>query len=98
MQNCVAPDGGWGWVVCVASFAANLVVDGTMFSFGVLLLALLDDLRGSLAATAWAGSAQLGMSMAMGQCKVNHSYQRKFENSNKGKSLSLTCVSKKHSA
>ncbi|CAG7827515.1 unnamed protein product [Allacma fusca] len=32
----VAPDGGWGWVVAFASFLSNVVVDGIIFSFGLM--------------------------------------------------------------
>ena len=31
------PDGGWGWVICFASFMCNLVLDGIAYTFGVLL-------------------------------------------------------------
>ncbi len=31
------PDGGWGWVVCAASFVCNMILDGIAYSFGVLL-------------------------------------------------------------
>lgn len=31
------PDGGWGWVVCVASFMCNLILDGVTYTFGILL-------------------------------------------------------------
>lgn len=36
------PDGGWGWVVCFASFMVNLIADGVTFSFGVLYVELLN--------------------------------------------------------
>nr|KAI8746188.1 monocarboxylate transporter 14-like [Biomphalaria glabrata] len=61
-----APDGGWAWVVCLGSFIVNFILDGTMFSFGILMLALLDDLGYDKYMTAWIGSAQMGLSMAMG--------------------------------
>ncbi|KAM3964962.1 monocarboxylate transporter 14 isoform 1-T3 [Aphomia sociella] len=32
----VPPDGGWGWVVVVASFMCNVLVDGIIFSGGML--------------------------------------------------------------
>ncbi|KAL5019783.1 hypothetical protein ScPMuIL_002675 [Solemya velum] len=60
------PDGGWGWVVCAGSFLINFILDGTMFSFGVLLLHLLDSFHESKAKTAWVGSALSGMSMLVG--------------------------------
>lgn len=33
----VPPDGGWGWVVVFAAFYCNVVVDGIIFSFGMLM-------------------------------------------------------------
>ena len=74
-QECPVPDGGWGWMVCGASFMVNFILDGTMFSFGILLLALLEDLQETKAVTSWVGSAQLGMSMMMGQCQPGLSGQ-----------------------
>ena len=35
------PDGGWGWVVCLASFWTNGVVFGVINSFGVLFVHLM---------------------------------------------------------
>ena len=32
-----APDGGWGWLVMVASFICCLVLDGIAYVFGVFL-------------------------------------------------------------
>ncbi|XP_045207947.1 monocarboxylate transporter 14-like isoform X2 [Mercenaria mercenaria] len=60
------PDGGWGWAVCFGSFLINFILDGTMFSFGVLLIELLDYFGEGKAKTAWIGSSLLGMSMFMG--------------------------------
>ena len=31
----VPPDGGWGWVVMIASFSCNIIVDGVVFSAGM---------------------------------------------------------------
>ncbi|XP_048249886.1 monocarboxylate transporter 12-like [Haliotis rufescens] len=62
----IIPDGGWGWVVCFASFMINFILDGTMFSFGVIMLELLDYFGESKSKTAWVGSTLLGMSMLMG--------------------------------
>lgn len=61
------PDGGWGWVVCFGSFLLNFILDGTMFSFGVLLLELLDYFGQGKAKTSWIGSSLLGMSMFLGK-------------------------------
>lgn len=33
----VPPDGGWGWVVMIASFFCNVIVDGIVLTAGLLL-------------------------------------------------------------
>ena len=38
----VPPDGGWGWVVVMAGFLCNMVLDGIGYSFGILLTPLMD--------------------------------------------------------
>jgi hypothetical protein len=62
-----AEDGGWGWAVCFGSFLINFILDGTMFSFGLLLIELLDYFGEGKSKTAWIGSSLLGMSMFMGE-------------------------------
>uniref|UniRef100_A0A1B0GL20 Major facilitator superfamily (MFS) profile domain-containing protein n=2 Tax=Lutzomyia longipalpis TaxID=7200 RepID=A0A1B0GL20_LUTLO len=42
-QVVVPPDGGWGWVVMMASFCCNIVVDGIIFSAGALLKPVKDE-------------------------------------------------------
>ncbi|XP_068610134.1 monocarboxylate transporter 10 [Brachionichthys hirsutus] len=62
----VHPEGGWGWVVMVASMWCNGSVFGIQNSFGILFLSLLrefgsehdKDLRFR---TAWVGSLSMGM-------------------------------------
>ncbi|XP_077977769.1 monocarboxylate transporter 10-like [Glandiceps talaboti] len=66
----VPPEGGWGWVVCIASFWTNGTVFGILNSFGVLLVAMLDDpsLHESGATTftiAWVGSVAIGITFLM---------------------------------
>ncbi|KFM59412.1 Monocarboxylate transporter 10, partial [Stegodyphus mimosarum] len=36
------PDGGWGWIVCLASFWTNGTIFGIMNCFGVLYVKLKD--------------------------------------------------------
>ena len=66
-SDVTVPDGGWGWMVCAGAFLVNFILDGTMFSFGVLLLDLLEYFGQGKAKTSWVGSALLGMSMFMGK-------------------------------
>jgi len=58
----IAPDGGWGWVIVIASFFSNMVVDGTVFSFGVLVDPIKDASGGtiSISTIAWVGSLATG--------------------------------------
>lgn len=37
-----APDGGWGWVVCVGCFISHVLTDGLFYSFGVFFVELHD--------------------------------------------------------
>ncbi|EEZ98055.1 monocarboxylate transporter 3 [Tribolium castaneum] len=33
----IPPDGGWGWIVVLASFLCNFVADGALYTFGIFL-------------------------------------------------------------
>ncbi|XP_014205911.1 monocarboxylate transporter 4 [Copidosoma floridanum] len=66
VEVSVPPDGGWGWVVVAASFMCNLVVDGIMFSFGVFLKEMSQDLQVSPSKVALAGSLQTGFYLLAG--------------------------------
>ncbi|ESN94057.1 hypothetical protein HELRODRAFT_193822 [Helobdella robusta] len=41
LEAPLPPDGGWGWVVMVASFFSNLLVDGILYTFGILYINLI---------------------------------------------------------
>ena len=60
------PDGGWGWVVCLASFFCNFMVDGIAYSFGILLGPLVDHFKCSRSTISWVGSLLCGIYMASG--------------------------------
>lgn len=49
----VPPDGGWGWLVLAGSMLVNLLVPGTIKSFGVLFVEFLDAFQASQLAAAW---------------------------------------------
>jgi MFS family permease len=61
IYNGQPPDGGWGWVIVAASFAAHAIADGCICSFGVLFVELLDVFGESRATTAWIGSLFVAM-------------------------------------
>ncbi|ETN61667.1 monocarboxylate transporter [Anopheles darlingi] len=60
------PDGGWGWVVCFASFMVNLIADGVAFSFGVMYIELLSYFGEGKGKTAWVGSLFMAMPLLCG--------------------------------
>ncbi|XP_070563214.1 monocarboxylate transporter 13-like [Ptychodera flava] len=59
----VPPDGGYGWVIVIASFITFTLLNGTLFSFGVLFVALLRAFEGSKADTALIGAVFGGCSI-----------------------------------
>ncbi|KAG8195907.1 hypothetical protein JTE90_001142 [Oedothorax gibbosus] len=58
------PDGGWGWVVCLASFWTNGTIFGIMNCFGVLYVKLKDKFaethEEAAFVTSWVGSVSIG--------------------------------------
>ncbi|CAF0941506.1 unnamed protein product [Rotaria sordida] len=48
----VPPDGGFGWVVLIACFLINMIIDGFLYAFG----AISDDLKQHFACKEWAVS------------------------------------------
>ena len=62
----VAPDGGYSWIVLIASFITNVIVDGVCFAFGIFYLEFLDYFQESRGKTAWIGSILNGTYMIMG--------------------------------
>ncbi|KAH9529560.1 hypothetical protein DERF_003438 [Dermatophagoides farinae] len=59
-------DGGFGWVVVFASFMCNVIVDGIIFSFGILLPEISAEFNENKATTAWIGSLQTGLYLIVG--------------------------------
>ncbi len=50
-----------------ASFMCNVIVDGIIFSFGILLLEISEEFNEKKASTAWIGSLQAGFYLIAGQ-------------------------------
>uniref|UniRef100_A0A0K2T9N2 Monocarboxylate transporter 12like [Nasonia vitripennis] n=1 Tax=Lepeophtheirus salmonis TaxID=72036 RepID=A0A0K2T9N2_LEPSM len=62
-----APDGGfWAWAICLASFSCNLILDGVVYSFGVLLLPIMTYYDSSRSSVSWVGSLLPGIYMCTG--------------------------------
>lgn len=56
----IPPDGGYGWVVLVLSFLTQLIVDGIVFSIGILLPFISEEFNVSSAEVVLVGSIQIG--------------------------------------
>lgn len=61
------PDGGWGWVVCLAGFMMNFTTVGMISTNGILLLALIDLYGATVSQTAVVGSIFMGMINCVGK-------------------------------
>ena len=60
------PDGGWGWVVCAASFLCNMILDGIAYCFGVLLTPLCKYFDSDPGTVSWVGSLLCGVYLMSG--------------------------------
>ncbi|XP_042208468.1 monocarboxylate transporter 14-like isoform X2 [Homarus americanus] len=64
--HVVPPDGGWGWVVVAASFMCNVVVDGIIFSCGMLLPKFREEFNVSNSEVSWVSSLLGGFYLIVG--------------------------------
>jgi len=60
------PDGGWGWMVVLASLVVSMVADGISFSFGLLYIEFLHEFGESKSKTAWIGSLFMAVPLLSG--------------------------------
>ena len=60
------PDGGWGWMVVVASLFCNIIVDGIGYAFGVLLPIFKDYFQAPNSKVALVGSLLVGVYLCAG--------------------------------
>lgn len=60
------PDGGWGWVVVLASLIISMVADGISFSFGLLYIKFLEHFGESKSKTSWIGSLFMAVPLLSG--------------------------------
>ena len=66
------PDGGYGWVVVLASFMCNMIVDGIAYTFGIFLDDFATTFNEGKGKVAWAGSLLSGVYLSAGEFK--HSF------------------------
>lgn len=60
------PDGGWGWVVVVATFVLCAIADGVTFSFGMLYPGFVKEFEASNSATSVIGSLFMAVPLLTG--------------------------------
>nr|XP_044249032.1 uncharacterized protein LOC108062505 [Drosophila takahashii] len=56
----IPPDGGFGWVIMVLSFLAQLIVDGLIFTIGLLLPYIASDMGYTMVDVLFVASVQIG--------------------------------------
>lgn len=62
----VPPDGGYGWVIVIAAFISNFIVDGISNSFGPFMASYQETFKASKAATSFIGSLLIGSYLLSG--------------------------------
>lgn len=60
------PDGGWGWVVVLASFIIHILADGVTYSFGVFIVEFIEFFDESRGKTSWIASILVGVTLGAG--------------------------------
>ena len=62
-------DGGWGWVVVISAFVAQMLSDGISYGFGILYVDLMATFQGSSAEISSIGSLSYGSFCFIGKSK-----------------------------
>ena len=60
------PDGGWGWIIVLASFIIHVIILGIVYSFGIFYVEFLHYFNGGKGETAWVGSMVAGVMYTVG--------------------------------
>ena len=61
------PDGGYGWVIVLASFVNHILVDGISYTFGVFYIEFLNYFKEGKGKTALVGSLLCGVYLITGR-------------------------------
>lgn len=70
----VASDGGWGWVVVLASFFIHVLIDGLAYTFGVFTTDLVEHYDISRQSVGWINSALVGLTFIYGLPAPSHAF------------------------
>ncbi|KAF2356064.1 Major facilitator superfamily [Trinorchestia longiramus] len=66
LVEVLPPDGGWGWMVVAASFMCNVMVDGIIFTCGMLQPYIKEDFQVSNSQVSWVASLLGGFYLLAG--------------------------------
>jgi hypothetical protein len=64
--NMYQTDGGYGWIVVACTFFIGFIIDGLAYSFGTLLVELLEQFKQDRASTVVIGSILSGVMYLIG--------------------------------
>lgn len=62
-----APDGGWGWMCCLAGFMINGLSVGQLKSYGILGIEIMERFESSAALTEWINGLAFGLTFGLGK-------------------------------
>lgn len=69
-----APDGGYGWIIVLASFFCNLIVDGIAYTFGLFFEIFVSHFGVSKSKVALCGSILNGFYLSVGTFSIDRSF------------------------
>ena len=76
----VPPDGGYGWVIVIAAFLSNFLVDGVANAFGAFMSSFEAEFQSSKATTSIIGSLLIGSYLLSGNLNSCFENKQSFNN------------------